>query len=258
MLKNLHLKDSLSDAQINIDAKTRSNLFSWRGQFSPQLVEILIRNYGVSGMKILDPFVGSGTVLIEGARFGVESHGCEINPAAFSLSKVYELSNITKDKRKEYLSKIDDFIKVNSPKVVDGTDQENQEFLDLLVNLYEKQKNANQKKIIQALIIGLDIGNTKLTQVNLDKAWKILKRNIIDIPYSKKMIQCYLCDARNTPFKENSIDFVITSPPYINVFNYHQNYRGSSEVLGYDILQLSVRQILIKQCFRRHLQLHMM
>ena len=31
---------------------------------------------------------------------------------------------------------------------------------------------------------------------------------------------------------EDAIDFVITSHPYINVFNYHQQYRASAEALG--------------------------
>lgn len=32
---------------------------------------------------------------------------------------------------------------------------------------------------------------------------------------------------------------LITSPPYINVFNYHQKYRRSVEALGYDVLAIA-------------------
>jgi hypothetical protein len=39
------------------------------------------------------------------------------------------------------------------------------------------------------------------------------------------------------------VGFVITSPPYINVFNYHQNYRRSVEVLGWDLLRVARSEI---------------
>lgn len=35
---------------------------------------------------------------------------------------------------------------------------------------------------------------------------------------------------------------LITSPPYINVFNYHQKYRRSVEALGYDVLAIATRR----------------
>ena len=36
---------------------------------------------------------------------------------------------------------------------------------------------------------------------------------------------------------------MITSPPYINVFNYHQNYRCSAEILGWDLLKIAKSEI---------------
>ena len=40
-----------------------------------------------------------------------------------------------------------------------------------------------------------------------------------------------------------AVDLVITSPPYINVFNYHQNYRAILEVLGFDLLKVAESEI---------------
>ncbi len=39
------------------------------------------------------------------------------------------------------------------------------------------------------------------------------------------------------------MDFVLTSPPYINVFNYHQNYRKSAELLGWNLLKIAKSEI---------------
>lgn len=40
-----------------------------------------------------------------------------------------------------------------------------------------------------------------------------------------------------------SVDIVLTSPPYINVFNYHQQYRASVEALGWDLLEVARSEI---------------
>ena len=48
----------ISKERLDIIEKTRSNLFSWRGQFSPQLVEVILDAYCFPNSVILDPFVG--------------------------------------------------------------------------------------------------------------------------------------------------------------------------------------------------------
>jgi hypothetical protein len=78
---------------LNIEARSRTNLFPWRGQFSPQLVEALLRAYAPLGSVVLDPFMGSGTVLVESARLAYPAYGVEVNPAAYLVGRVYELCN---------------------------------------------------------------------------------------------------------------------------------------------------------------------
>ena len=51
-----------------------------------------------------------------------------------------------------------------------------------------------------------------------------------------------LSDARHLPVK-NALSIVVTSPPYINVFNYHQQYRASAEALGWDLLRVAKSEI---------------
>jgi hypothetical protein len=45
--------------RLNIDNKERSNLFPGNGQFSPQLVEVLLQIYALSASFILDPCLSS-------------------------------------------------------------------------------------------------------------------------------------------------------------------------------------------------------
>src|SRR3989339_1709508 len=79
---------------LDIEDKKRSNLFAWRGQFSPQLIECLLDAYCLPESVILDPFAGSGTVLFEAAAMSLSAYGFEVNPAAWSFSKLYEFANL--------------------------------------------------------------------------------------------------------------------------------------------------------------------
>src|SRR5579863_6143932 len=69
--------NSVPQPRLNIDDKIRSNLFPWSGQFSPQLVHALLETFGRPGCLVADPFMGSGTVLVESARVGLSAIGSE-------------------------------------------------------------------------------------------------------------------------------------------------------------------------------------
>ena len=79
----------LEQAKLDVSHKTRANLFNWRGQFTPELIEHLLDRYATPHAIVADPFAGSGTVLLECARRGLDAHGFEINPAAYTMSRFY-------------------------------------------------------------------------------------------------------------------------------------------------------------------------
>lgn len=54
-------------------------LHPYLGKFIPQLVEIFLKTYFQKGNSILDPFMGSGTTLIEANVLGMHSAGVEIS-----------------------------------------------------------------------------------------------------------------------------------------------------------------------------------
>ena len=54
-------------------------LHPYLGKFIPQLVEVFLRHYFKKGDSILDPFMGSGTTLIEANVLGMRSAGVEIS-----------------------------------------------------------------------------------------------------------------------------------------------------------------------------------
>ncbi|WP_336432321.1 DNA methyltransferase [Providencia rettgeri] len=213
---------------LDIKEKKRSNLFKWNGQFSPQLIEAFLDAYSKDNFKVLDPFSGSGTVLYECARKGLQAFAVDINPAASKISKIYELCRISVDRRKIIFQ---DFEILNS---LLSTTECNAYLFSL------KPENYFSNIIKEALIVLLDgiIDINKYQKRVMDFTTVVL-----GLPFSRKHIKCFNNDCRNIPLKSNSIDLIITSPPYVNVFNYHQQYRKHTELLGHDILKIAKSEI---------------
>ncbi|MDI1362699.1 DNA methyltransferase [Methylotenera sp.] len=67
-------------------------LHPYKGKFYPQLAKGLINQLDLPyGAKILDPFCGSGTTLLEGHLNGFETFGCDLNPLAAKIARAKSL-----------------------------------------------------------------------------------------------------------------------------------------------------------------------
>jgi DNA modification methylase len=250
MIENKQLSRSLPEEIVNIDKKSRSNLFTWRGQFSPQLIESLLKAYANESSNVFDPFLGSGTVLYESGLLGLKAIGCEINPAAIAFAKIYELLNEPIKSRLESISYIEDFLSSYTTDLPLIPSKSVAYFENDILNLYKICNNPVTKRILTALIVGFDFGVKIIDTKRVVNVWNSLKSTVESLPYSEKTIMCIEADARKSRIKDNTFDLVITSPPYINVFNYHQNYRKSVEMLGIDILAVARSEIGSNRKFR--------
>ena len=63
-------------------------LHPYLGKYIPQLVEIFLRKYFVPGQVVLDPFVGSGTTLVQANELGIHSIGYDISAFNILLCRV--------------------------------------------------------------------------------------------------------------------------------------------------------------------------
>jgi len=62
-------------------------LHAYKGKFYPQLAKALINLSSLPyGARILDPFCGSGTALLEGHLNGYASYGCDVHPLAAKIA----------------------------------------------------------------------------------------------------------------------------------------------------------------------------
>lgn len=62
-------------------------LHEYKGKFNPQVAKALLNMFGiVPGQRVLDPFCGSGTALVECVHLGAIGYGVDINPLAVFVS----------------------------------------------------------------------------------------------------------------------------------------------------------------------------
>ncbi len=250
--KSISLTRDLPVSMVNIENKTRSNLFTWRGQFSPQLIESILCNYADDKSVVFDPFLGSGTVLFESALLGLSASGCEINPAAVSFAKIYELVNKPVKGINQALAKIEILVSKYTNDLPLFVVENIKNFEPELIEMYSGESDEITRTVLFALITGLDFDAKKTDVKRVLNVWGTLRANIENLPRSKKYIQCFHRDSRATAISKNTVDFVVTSPPYINVFNYHQNYRKSVEKTGADILSVAKSEIGANRKFRQN------
>jgi hypothetical protein len=235
--------------RLDLVNRTRTSLFPWRGQFSPELVEIILKKYSHPDSVIADPFVGSGTTVFEASQKSLSCFGAEINPAAVAMAQTVHFGNLTSSERKNYFRDAQRLLEVQFPLhqigglfalLSNSTENDSSSIEDALKELLAE---ASQDPFIYTIIANVLIHFTsRNSDNNGSKVFGSLKeyQTIVEqLPYSKSPCQVFHCDARTLPIYDDTVDLVITSPPYINVFNYHQNYRSAMELAGWKMLQVA-------------------
>lgn len=78
-------------------AKVTHHLFRFPAKFHPPVVAELLSRYTQSGDIVLDPFVGSGTLLVEAALQGRQGYGVDVDPLAIFVaqakSRLYDVES---------------------------------------------------------------------------------------------------------------------------------------------------------------------
>jgi len=84
----LNLNWSERDLPERQRTKHVHRLHPYLGKYIPQLVEIFLRKFFSPGETILDPFVGSGTALVQANELGINSIGYDVSAFNILLSRV--------------------------------------------------------------------------------------------------------------------------------------------------------------------------
>jgi methylase of polypeptide subunit release factors len=230
---------------LNIESKERSNLLAWKGQFSPQLVDVLLDRYSGPETRVLDPFMGSGTVLHEAALRGIAVAGSDINPAAFILARTYMITNVSREERLCAIRRLDDLLHplFSASGDLFSSDLALKRPLQELLSDLLLERSEPTATVAETLIMLADAYRDDPDYRRIARVWDKFRDLVLNLPFSEREVSALHCDSRSLPLGGDSADLIITSPPYINVFNYHQQYRQSAESLGWDLLKVAKSEV---------------
>ena len=222
-------------------------MFNWRGQFTPEFVEYLLQTYSTPNDIVADPFAGSGTVLIECARHGLQCQGSEINPAAYAMSRFYTLCNLEAEHRAEVFSKIENSLiqvlrPLNSLPVFDAGEafrEQHKNLIDFAGKFFFSLPSGIERAIVLNMLFISEGHKNCDMETSLLASFQQIKTAALSLPFVTQPVSVRLCDARTMHLSNIRPSLIITSPPYINVFNYHQNHRAILEAVGWSMLYVA-------------------
>lgn len=224
-------------------------LFPYRGKFHPQLIKGLINILNIQkGETILDPMAGSGTTNVEAALMGINSKAIDVSPfCQFMIKTKYEALTIDLkllEQSKIENKKLFDFFKQGDVlKRITKIGDDNKikiynlaflAFLDALGYSKRVVKSNHEQLFDKVLPRYIETVKSFLSNKYYDQN-KIGNLNVLSDS-----------DALNIKLDNNSVDCVITSPPYSFAIDYVENDKDQLEFLGHDTTELKTRLIGLK------------
>jgi hypothetical protein len=243
---------TLDRKKLDVTNKTRSNIFGWRGQFTPEFVAYLLEEANEGTGLVVDPFCGSGTVLQECAARNRAAHGFEINPAAYAMSRFFTLSRLSHDARMALANCVERLFRGTTSEFVDlPLFNPVEDYRGRASNLLDMgrevfSRTENKSETLLALLTLFEAEDCRLPNLNqaVFTAFGRVKRHLLALTDSTATLEASLCDARLVHrYVRAEAELIVTSPPYINVFNYHQNHRAILELLGFDLLHVAASEL---------------
>lgn len=247
------------------------SLHEYKGRFYPQLGKSLLNIIGANrGDIVLDPFCGSGTLLLEAALAGVTSIGIDANPIGQLIASA-KISSLRVNERtlcemKEKMAEDRIFCRSNNTlkrRCAQKKDLEYlsrwfpQENLDVLLHIerqIEESFLGDGRIILKAVLSAIikRFSYQAYGEQRIRRRKDTPPENVHEFFYDylcthiEKIIdsrqdllvkdtapaRAFLGDARGIPIATNAIDFVITSPPYATALPYIDADRLSLFILG--------------------------
>ncbi|MFL5926171.1 MAG: DNA methyltransferase [Gaiellaceae bacterium] len=272
LYSEIDLELSWSEAELPQVERTKHvhGLHPYLGKFVPQLVEIFLQRLFRPGQCVYDPFVGSGTTLVEANVFGADGVGCDISAFNCLLTNVkttpYALGRLEMSLR----ATLEDTRRAGPASLEGASGWLRQWFAPrALGELYRYHQIASARLDdpawdVARIILSRAARSARLTtHFDLDfpqapttgayfchkhkrncrpveEAEKFLRRYTIDTVRrlrtfaelrTGRRVEVLHGDARTLRLPRKA-DGIITSPPYPGLIDYHEQHRYSYELLG--------------------------
>jgi hypothetical protein len=206
-------------------------IYPYRGKFHPQMVRGLFNILGVQpGATVAEPYLGSGTAALEAALLGVNVVGMDLSPLCVMLTRVKTQSVRALPKIRKRVSQALASAKLSltDKSLSSDDDPAVSDFLNVArmvtisdVARRKREGTAYLRKNLQAMLESVEAHASALDH------FKIAPGRV-----AVAVGDCRHMDRRM--FKNESVDAIVTSPPYSIALDYVKNDEHALDALGVD------------------------
>lgn len=258
-------------------ASNQRNIHPFPARMAPEIAIQALEELNL-GDTILDPMVGSGTVLHHAAQKGFSTIGFDLDPLALLMSKV-RTSKINLTLFDALYHRLSD--NLSRIKLTDITldwidqDEETRQFVKFwfgrkqinglrkiayLLHCEQKKRKCVELDALRLafsrIIVTKKVGASLAWDISHSRPHKVRDTNDYDVIAGyhnsvktiRKLLEAnaefknktniLLGDARDLKIPNGSVDRVITSPPYLNAIDYMRGHKFSLVWFGYSISEL--------------------
>lgn len=255
------LRDAFA-ACDRLDADSLTHGFhTYPARMHPGMARLLVDRCAPATGVVIDPFCGSGTVVVEAMRAGRQAIGADLNPLALRIAEVHcmrpnrkalaswtEVVNEVCERSLEHVRNRDDIRAPLSPpmarlyeghtlrelaglraEIIEVEDDDIRLALEvvlssLLIKLSRKKSDTSEEIETKRIRKGLPTEMFARKADELAARWTAL---VIEVPKQAPEPTFFLTDIRSLPNvigRQTRADAVITSPPYGGTYDYHQQH----------------------------------
>lgn len=246
------------------------SLHPYPAKFPPQLPKKILEDYAIKGQTVLDPFCGSGTTLVEARIFGANAIGVDVNGLSVLLSQVKatpltdqqfsivqsfiskienEISKWKSEKRPQikikeiegqehwFQNNVSEEITFLLNEISEQSDNDIQNFLKIVLSsIIVRVSNQDSDTRFAAIEKNVINGYTLETFCKKAKEYNSRMAEFSELIHNSTELRVYNADSRNLNFiQDNSIDIIITSPPYANTYDYYLYHKFRKRWLDLDV-----------------------
>ena len=211
-------------------------IYPYKGKFHPQMIRALLNIIGLEkGDTVLDPFIGSGTTAVEAQLLGINCIGIDVSPLCVLQSKVKTESIDVLPQIREWKEEIIKRIKPSLFNLEGKT-------IDDAINLIPDEEVKNFYRMAKLVAISDNVRRGREFSNAFLKNLEVMISSISDyVDIIKELnlklgrIHIKTGDSRALSLNNESIDGIVTSPPYSIALDYVSNDAHALKELGYDL-----------------------
>lgn len=244
-------------------------LHPYAAKFIPQIPKAIIERFSAPRDLVVDPFCGSGTSLVEACLAGRDALGTDINPIGCLIARaktcglddagageieklLLELQGTLQRVRAYGDSGVPSAPPFNFPNQDHWFERSVLQELAYIAALVRSIRHSTARSLaataLSAIVVTVSrqAGETRWVAVSKRSYTGLTIENYLEkltdvrtraLQFERhKASRCVVaqCDARTLPLRSQSAQLIVTSPPYVNTYDYYLYHKLRFFILGYE------------------------